>query len=64
MPSLVWKTNEEDDLDDLDGAVKKVDIPTEEDVDIDLREVYLLFSDYAFFLNRWTMPYNLWSTLE
>jgi len=23
MPSLVWKTNEEDDLDDLDGAVKK-----------------------------------------
>ena len=39
MPSLVWKTNEED---DLDGAVKKVDIPTEEDVDIDLREVYFL----------------------
>lgn len=43
MPSLVRRTNEEA---DLDGAVKRVDIPTEEDVDIDLREVYFLIMHF------------------
>lgn len=50
MPSLVRRTNEEA---DLDGAVKRVDIPTEEDVDIDLREVYFLIMH---FFIRWAMP--------
>lgn len=43
MPSLVRRSNEEV---HLDGAVKMVDIPTEEDVDIDLREVYFLIMHF------------------
>eukprot|EP01018_Ginkgo_biloba_P008740 Gb_35200 [translate_table: standard] len=43
MPSLARKTNEEA---HFNGAVKKVDIPTEEDVDIDLREVYFLIMHF------------------